>query len=194
MNIINHQIISIANDELHLVEVTTYNSKLSRADRNYFKTYIIQRSKRSLDNYAVSHSYPYILMYFSQFRVSVDIECHTKFKHQYSTLIASENEIESLIKHVGELPSKVQLSSLWTLKEAYGKYYGVGLDYGLQSIVLNNNCMSSNFISPKASIRLYLGIDETYSFTIAHEKAWTEEKRQSFSKALNCGVNTFTGI
>src|SRR5690606_13419326 len=96
MKIINHQVAFVGNDELHVIEVSTHTKRLSRVDRNQAKHHISQVVKRKLSHYAVSYSYPHIMMYFSNKKVAVDIECHVNLKSQYSTIIATEQEMKAL--------------------------------------------------------------------------------------------------
>jgi phosphopantetheinyl transferase len=125
--------------ELFYFKVENERGKLQRKDKEFLKQLAREKVEISFPYVSASYAYPYVVFCFSLYKVSVDIECFRKMKSSYACIFTSKYEIDYFQNKFNELSTDELLTVIWTTKEAIGKYFGVGLKYGFDSIRIRDN-------------------------------------------------------
>jgi len=101
----------------------------------------------------ISHARSWVLCGFSQNEIGIDIE---KIRPASESLIKKcFNQQEATYILSGEVNEQSnRFTEMWTRKESYVKYRGVGIGYGLKSFVIEP--ISCNILDEKLQEKVYL--------------------------------------
>ena len=91
-------------------------------------------------NFSISHSGDYVICAVSENKIGADIEKIREINPEVSKRFASESEM----KYISSAPNG--LFEIWTLKEAYFKCIGTGLDSNIKNVsfdIKENNILCS---------------------------------------------------
>lgn len=165
---IHHRI--IGQEELFMIKVSSSMNKLTRSNKEFLKETIRHQLLDNTRKLYISYCYPYMAAYCSNSRVGIDIEkhCHTKPSHM--EIYSSEAEYDWLNKQINVSNQAEICCLLWTIKESVGKYWGVGLSYGFQSVRLNENSfvLQANINMSEPPESHIVGTNSEYAISIVH--------------------------
>ncbi|AOZ90871.1 4'-phosphopantetheinyl transferase superfamily protein [Paenibacillus crassostreae] len=168
MDIVKCSVINTNCDQLIYFQINTSGGRLLRFEKERLKDIAKQKLTSDLPFIAISYAYPHVIIWYSMYRIAVDIECNNKMKISYAPIFTNKEELTYFGKLFREHSELKLLTMIWTWKEAVGKYFGVGLKYGYQTIQIEDNHfhISPVILKGVCTLEYMWGINDEFAITM----------------------------